>query len=136
MNINRKRSAIALVIAIVAAIALLLGSNAGATGHPTYPPPDCYDHEYGNDWCDTVPEPTTIVDTIDVGATVPESTTTTAVTTTTTVPETTTTVPNYGEVGQDYYVQVAPTVPVDIGEPATTIKPAPPRATAPVKFTG
>lgn len=82
------------ILALIAAAAVLggifaLGTPAGATDHPTYPHPDCEDHEYGNEYC----TPTTEVTTTTVKCPPKSTTTTTVVTTTTEAPTTSTTVP-------------------------------------------
>lgn len=132
------------ILALIAAAAILggviaFGSTAGATGHPTYPHPECEDDTYGNEYC----TPTTEVTTTTVKCPPKSTTTTTVVTTTTTPSETTTTsIPTTTappttekpEVGGPPQTVSRPPVVVDSPEfPAPA--PAPPGVTQ-ISFTG
>ncbi len=128
----KTRSLIGLVVALLAvmAITIFVGSSAGATGHPTYPHPDCEDHLYGNEYCDTT---TTVAPSTTVPETTEVTTTTLPETTTvpTTVPETPSTTLPGTYIGDFAYIERTP--PVEIGTAATTVKPAEPSKIA---FTG
>jgi cytoskeletal protein RodZ len=140
MSNNRRRVVLSLLAVTLAIIAIVIGSgSAGATGHQTWPHPDCEDHVYGNEYCSpatTVPHPPSTVKcpprSTTTTTTVPEVTVppTTAVTPTTT-PTTTTTTEVLEFPPPDYAYHPAP--------PAPTPTPAPPAPVQPVKkisFTG